>query len=39
MSKKGAFIYQQIELTTAEWMDNTTIYPPYLNVWETVNST
>ena len=31
MSKKGAFIYQQIELTTAEWMDNTTIYPP--SVW------
>ena len=21
MSKKGAFIYQQIELTTAEWAD------------------
>lgn len=31
MSKKGAFIYQQVELTTAEWMDNTTIYPP--SVW------
>lgn len=31
MSKKGAFIYQQVEPTTAEWMDNTTIYPP--SVW------
>ena len=31
MSKKGAFIYQQIELTTAEWVDNTTIYPT--SVW------
>ena len=31
MSKKGAFIYQQVELTTAVWMDNTTIYPP--SVW------
>lgn len=27
MSKKGAFIYQQIELTTAEWADNATVYP------------
>lgn len=27
MSKKGAFIYQQIELTTAEWADNVTVYP------------
>lgn len=31
MSKKGAFIYQQIELTTAEWADNMTIYP--VSVW------
>lgn len=30
-SKKGAFIYQQIELTTAEWATNTTIYP--VSVW------
>lgn len=42
MSKKGAFIYQQIELTTAEWADNATVYPT--SVWlferlETVNST
>lgn len=28
---KGAYIYQQIELTTAEWAQNTTIYPP--SVW------
>ena len=31
MSKKGAFIYQQIELTTAEWADNATVYPA--SVW------
>ena len=31
MSKKGAFIYQQIELTTAEWDDNVTVYPT--SVW------
>ena len=31
MSKKGAFIYQQIELTTAEWADNATVYP--VSVW------
>lgn len=31
MSKKGAFVYQQIELTTAEWTTNTTIYPA--SVW------
>lgn len=31
MSKKGAFIYQQIELTTAEWAINTTVYPA--SVW------
>ncbi len=31
MSKKGAFIYQQIELTTAEWADNVTVYPA--SVW------
>ncbi|MEI3104764.1 MAG: hypothetical protein V8T16_03760 [Parabacteroides merdae] len=31
MSKKGAFIYQQIELTTAEWASNTTVYPA--SVW------
>ena len=31
MSKKGAFIYQQIELTTAEWADNVTVYPT--SVW------
>lgn len=28
---KGAYIYQQIELTTAEWAQNSTIYPP--SVW------
>lgn len=42
MSKKGAFIYQQIELTTAEWADNATVslhQSGYLNVWKTVNST
>ena len=38
MSKKGAFIYQQIELTTAEWAD-TLHQSGYLNVWKTVNST
>ena len=31
MSKKGAFIYQQIEQTTAEWADNVTVYPA--SVW------
>lgn len=31
MSKKGAFIYQQIELTTAEWATDTTVYPA--SVW------
>ena len=31
MSKKGAFIYQQIELTTAEWANNVTVYPA--SVW------
>lgn len=30
-SKKGAFIYQQIELTTAVWAVDTTIYPA--SVW------
>ena len=44
MSKKGAFIYQQIELTTAEWADPITQpftlhQSGYLNVWKTVNST
>ena len=28
---KGAYIYQQIELTTAEWAVNETVYPP--SVW------
>ena len=28
---KGAYIYQQIELTTAEWQANETIFPP--SVW------
>ena len=31
MSKKGAFIYQQIEKTTAEWAEDTTVYPA--SVW------
>lgn len=31
MSKKGAFIYQQIEQTTAEWASDTTVYPA--SVW------
>ena len=31
MSKKGAFIYQQIEQTTAEWADNVTVYPASAN--------
>lgn len=31
MSKKGAFIYQQIEQTTAEWATDTTVYPA--SVW------
>ena len=26
MSKKGAFVYQQIELTTAEWAVNEAVY-------------
>lgn len=30
-SKKGAFVYQQIELTTAEWATEATIYPA--SVW------
>ncbi len=31
MSKKGAFVYQQIEQTTAEWADNVSVYPA--SVW------
>lgn len=38
MSKKGAFIYQQIELTTAEWADNATIYPPSVWLFERLES-
>lgn len=33
-SKKGAFIYQQIELTTAEWAVDTTIYPASIWLFE-----
>lgn len=31
MSKKGAYVYQQIERTTAEWAGDTTVYPA--SVW------
>lgn len=34
MSKKGAFIYQQIEQTTAEWATNTTVYPASIWLFE-----
>lgn len=33
-SKKGAFVYQQIELTTAEWAADTTIYPASIWLFE-----
>ena len=38
MSKKGAFIYQQIELTTAEWAANTTVYPASVWLFERLES-
>lgn len=38
MSKKGAFIYQQIELTTAEWATNTTVYPASVWLFERLES-
>lgn len=38
MSKKGAFIYQQIELTTAEWATNTTLYPASVWLFERLTS-
>lgn len=34
MSKKGAFVYQQIEQTTAEWAADTTIYPVSVFLFE-----
>ena len=34
MSKRGAYIYQQIEQTTAEWTADSTIYPPSLWLFE-----
>jgi hypothetical protein len=30
-TKKGAYVYQQIEQTAAEWEDDATVYPP--SVW------
>ena len=38
MSNKGAFIYQQIELTTAEWATNTTKYPASVWLFERLES-
>lgn len=37
-SKKGAFIYQQIEQTTAEWATNTTVYPASIWLFERLAS-
>lgn len=34
MSKRGAYIYQQIEQSTAEWTADSTIYPPSLWLFE-----
>lgn len=34
MSKKGAFVYQQIEQATAEWAADTTIYPVSVFLFE-----
>nr|DAK97801.1 MAG TPA: tail collar fiber protein [Bacteriophage sp.] len=34
MSKRGAYVYQQIEQTTAEWTADSTIYPPSLWLFE-----
>lgn len=37
-SKKGAFVYQQIELTSAEWAMNTTLYPASTWLFERLES-
>lgn len=37
-SKKGAFVYQQIELTTAEWATNTDLYPVSTWLFERLES-
>ncbi|WP_301704060.1 hypothetical protein [uncultured Parabacteroides sp.] len=37
-SKKGAFVYQQIELTSAEWATNTTLYPASTWLFERLES-
>lgn len=34
MSKRGAYVYQQIEQSTAEWTADCTIYPPSLWLFE-----
>ena len=34
MSKKGAYIYQQIAQTTAEWANDTNIYPANVLLFE-----
>lgn len=34
MSKTGAYVYQQIEQSTAEWTADSTIYPPSLWLFE-----
>ncbi|RGO39549.1 hypothetical protein DXB14_16655 [Parabacteroides distasonis] len=34
MSKRGAYVYQQIEQSTAEWTADSTIYPPSLWLFE-----
>lgn len=34
MSKRGAYVYQQIEQSTAEWTADNTIYPPSLWLFE-----
>ena len=36
MSKRGAYVYQQIEQSTAEWTADSTIYPPSLWLFERV---
>lgn len=34
MSKKGAYIYQQIAQTTAEWANDNTVYPAHILLFE-----
>ena len=38
MSKRGAYVYQQIEQSTAEWTADSTIYPPSLWLFERLSN-